>query len=140
VLAGAALLLAAAVGVGVYLAFFNGNGNGGGGGGINFQPSTYSCAKGGSLTMTMTLPSSMNGSDVITEETDGDKGQSETVTAAGFKKQSNGSWVSSTTLDSDTMELVCSYGGAGFGPGKHTFRTLDKNGKVLAQGTLTMQE
>lgn len=132
ILFGLGLLLVVALGVGAYFLFFSG------GGSISFTPSTFSCSNPTSLTITMKLPSSVKSGDMITSVSDGAKSSPTTVENGKFTKQSDGTWQNRQTVDAASMATVCQYPDAGFGPGKHTFKVLDSSGKVLAEGSLTV--
>jgi hypothetical protein len=80
--------------------------------------------------MTVILPASLSGSSEITAVLDGETGTTDTVSGAGFTKQSDGRWLST---DADSADNICSR----YGEGKHTFGILDAQGKLLASGSFT---
>ena len=54
-----------------------------------------------------------------------------------------GTWLVVTTTDSSSMKSLCDAGGTSDGfnvltPGTHTMQVLDSTGKVLAQGSYTV--
>lgn len=122
ILVGLVLLAAVIAGV-VYFGFLQG-----GSASASLSPSSFSCSGPSvQVTMTVRLPGSLQGSDMVTSEVDGMKGDPERVDK-GFKKDGS-TWLSSDTVPSSTLCLL--------GTGKHTIRALDASGKVLVEGSWT---
>jgi hypothetical protein len=100
-------------------------------GSLTVRPSSFSCSDTSTqVSITVLLPASLSASSEITAMLDGEKGSTDTVSGAGFTKQSDGRWLST---DSDSASNICS----AYGAGKHTFSVLDAQDKVLASGSFT---
>jgi hypothetical protein len=101
--------------------------------GITYNPSTISCT-GETLSLTMRLPSSVLATDTLALTVDGaiwPPNVTWTAPAAGFVKQSDGSWVfngQSVTPSASECGLV---------PGTHQFAVINVAGQAVAQGSLT---
>jgi hypothetical protein len=103
----------------------------GGGGSLVVQPPTFSCTDTSTqVSIAVVLPGSLSASDEITAVLDGEKGNTDTLSGAGFTRQADGSWLST---ESSTASHVCS----AYGPGTHTFSVLDSQDNVLAVGSFT---
>lgn len=126
------LLIAAIVGAALFLV--NGAGNGAGkssSGSLTFTPSSISCSSTQSMTLTIKLPASLQGSDVVTMEFDGATVGSTTLDQSKLKRQSDGTWLITEPYgygDCGTSSAV----------GKHTGTFLDAKGNVLAEGSYTL--
>jgi hypothetical protein len=100
-------------------------------GSLTFVPSTFSCsATPVQVTLTIKLPASIAGSTEITAAIDGSVGATDTVEAS-LTKQSDGSWLGTTT---DSSTTYC----GNYSPGTHTFSLSDQSGNVIVQGSFTM--
>jgi hypothetical protein len=101
--------------------------------GITYNPSTISCT-GETLSLTMRLPSSVLATDTLALTVDGSiwpPNVTWTAPAAGFVKQSDGSWVfngQSATPNASECGLVA---------GTHQFAVINVAGQAVAQGSLT---
>jgi hypothetical protein len=110
---------------------------------IVFSPSTFSCSDSKTpLTITWTLAAGTSGDLQILYEWDGSLGQGgqtpQTVSAAGFTKQSDGSW---QQTESTTGADLCS--NLGLESGSHTWSVVQAQsdgtpGKLAAQGSFTV--
>ena len=110
---------------------------------IVFSPSTFSCSDSKTpLTITWTLAAGTSGDLQILYEWDGSLGQGgqtpQTVSAAGFTKQSDGSW---QQTESTTGADLCS--NLGLKSGSHTWSVVQAQsdgtpGKLVAQGSFTV--
>jgi hypothetical protein len=110
---------------------------------IVFSPSTFSCSDSKTpLTVTWTLAAGTSGDLQILYEWDGSLGQGgqtpKTVSAAGFTKQSDGSW---QQTESTTGSELCS--NLGLTSGSHAWSIVQAQsdgtpGKVVAQGSFTV--
>jgi hypothetical protein len=101
-----------------------------GGGLVTLKPSSFSCSDTSTqVTMSVWLPASVSASEEVKGELDG-VAVSTRVVGDNFKKQSDGRWLRSET---DSAAAVCS----GLEAGKHVYRVLDSQDKVLAQGSFT---
>jgi hypothetical protein len=112
----------------------------GGGGSISITPSVFPCT-GESHTVTITLPGSLQATDVITikEGTVANAGVFDTKSISdwGFV-QSGNSWVLSDSGNLTPISFytyVCAFAR----PGNYTMYVLDANGKVLAQSNYSQQ-
>jgi hypothetical protein len=137
-LVGLSLVLVAVVGGVAYVAvtaLFAG----GDSGNITFEPSTVSCSKVDQrVAITIVLPNPVHSGDTIWIDRDGVVSGS-SVETAGFERQLNGSWRSSTELRSVVGGSLCVDEPAfGMMPGVHTWRVYDGDRNVLAEGTLTL--
>ena len=104
---------------------------GGNVGSITFSPSKFDCSDTSTLvTMTARIPASVSSSEVVTAELDGEAGDPQAMSDTHFVKQSDGSWVSTTSQSASSW---C----GGLAAGKHTLKCLDSQGNVLAQGSFT---
>ena len=113
------------------------------GGGITFVPGTLRCSEHGDLSVSIRLPSSVKADDQVTIRSDSMEvtlasSQGTTVTARGFHRQTNGTWRYASALSSSFVSSMCSPTGL-FSPGIHTWRVLDTNHYVLADGLLTVK-
>ena len=99
-------------------------------GGIAFVPSVYSCSSGDVIVMAVALPGSIPGSMQVTAVVDGKEISTSSV-QTNFRRDTDGSWMETET-DGDGSN-TCT-----LGTGTHTFAVKDPNGKVLAQGTVTL--
>ena len=128
---GGVLVVAAVVAAIVFMSVISSSG------GITFSPSTMSCSSSAQVTATMKLPSSVKDSDQVSYQIDGNKIAFSTFTVSDeFTKQSDGSWLSTTT---SAAGLNCSgLSGSALSMGTHTIAIIDANGKVLAQGSFTL--
>ena len=80
--------------------------------------------------MTTRIPKSVSPSEMVTAELDGEAGDPQALSDTHFVKQSDGSWLSTTSQSSSSWcEVVAA--------GKHTLKCVDSQGKVLAQGSFT---
>jgi hypothetical protein len=127
-----AVAVIAAIAVVAVVAYVLLSGSGGGSGSIVYSPSTLSCT-GQTFSVTMTLPSSVKDSDSLSLSIDGQPWRSGwTAGSAGFIKQSDGSWlVSSTSTDDQASECQ-------LGTGSHHFQ-ITRGGSVVADGSVTIQ-
>lgn len=102
-------------------------------GSLSFSPTVFTCS-GETRTMSVRLPSSVQGTDDLTVQVLPD-GVSDTqsVEGSGFTRQPDGSWVL-TAATSDTSVAECR-----LPLGPHTIRFLDAKGRVLAEGGFTRQ-
>lgn len=110
---------------------------------IVFSPSTFSCSDSKTpLTVTWTLAAGTSGDLQILYEWDGSLGQGgqtpQTVSAAGFTKQSDGSW---QQTESTTGSDLCS--NLGLDSGSHAWSVVQAQsdgtpGKLVAQGSFTV--
>jgi hypothetical protein len=100
-----------------------------GGGSIVFVPSTIGCP-GQGFTTNIVLPASVKATDTITYQIDDTTIIAQTVADFGFAQQANGTWSISDINQAGSTHCD-------MGPGKHTARLIDANGKVLAQGAFT---
>jgi hypothetical protein len=97
------------------------------------NPSTISCSSTAPVTMTVRLPSSISGDARVAAQVDG-KSWGSVVVSAEFQKQSDGTW-----LHTDTSILDSCQGPDGkLSPGSHKLSITDASGKVLAEGTFTV--
>jgi cytoskeletal protein RodZ len=97
-------------------------------GSVTFTPSTVSCSSTQSMTLTIRLPASLQGSDELTLKGDGEVKGSFILDESKLERQSDGTWLVSELYDYG----ACGTSGA---VGTHTFTILDANGKVLAEGS-----
>jgi hypothetical protein len=110
---------------------------------IVFSPSTFSCSDAKApLTITWTMAAGTSGDLQILYEWDGSLGQGgqapRAVSAAGFSKQSDGSW---QQTESTTGADLCS--NLGLTSGSHTWTVVQAQsdgtpGKLVAQGSFTV--
>lgn len=112
---------------------------------ITFTPSTLSCSNPVTFTVSAHLPSSVKAGDTVTITLDGKSAGSSAVASSGNDavQQSDGSWLITSTTTPTSMATACKAGGSvgGFNsltPGTHTMQVLDASGKVLAQGSYTV--
>ena len=141
-----ALVVAVIAGVVIFLLVKGGSGNSGSSSGVTFNPSSVNCANPASWTMTAKLPSSMHEGDLVTISVDGSSLGTNPLregsdNGALITKQSDGSWVVVTTMESADVQIMCQYGSSAgvdmFKAGKHKIQYLDATGKVLAEGSYT---
>jgi hypothetical protein len=126
------VVVALVVGVGL-LGVFAISGGGSGGGSLSVNPSTIKCSSGASVTMTVRLPSSINGDARVATQLDS-KSWGSVVVSSSFQKQSDGTWLHSATSSLDT----CQGPSGQLSPGSHTLTIVDANGKTLAEGSFTV--
>jgi hypothetical protein len=100
-----------------------------GGGGIVVQPPIFSCSSSTQVTLSVVLPTSVGGDDMVTPEIDGQADVEQWV-AANFELLPDGTWLSEDVVAASD---IC----ANVGVGQHTLRVLDADGSVLAIGTFT---
>ena len=94
-------------------------------------PNSFSCsAKAVQVTLTVTLPASLTATSTVTAVVDGSTGSTGTV-GDNFTKQSDGSWISSTT---DTSTTLCT----NYDPGQHDIGFQDSTGNMVSEGTFTV--
>jgi hypothetical protein len=112
---------------------------------ITFTPSTLSCSNPVTFTTSAHLPASVKLGDTITIMLDGKSAGPSTISTSGsdVTQQSDGTWLVVTKTDSSSMKSLCDAGGTSGGfnvltPGTHTMQVLDSTGKVLAQGSYTV--
>jgi hypothetical protein len=112
---------------------------------ITFTPSTLSCSNPVTFTVSAHLPSSVKAGDMVTITLDGKSAGKSPVASSGNDavQQSDGSWLITSTTTPTSMATACSAGGSvgGFDslkPGTHTMQVLDATGKVLAEGSYTV--
>jgi hypothetical protein len=118
------LVLAAIVGAFVYMNMGSMSGS------ISYSPSTISCSSTASMTVTIRLPSSLNATDQIIAQLDGQVRTTATV-GSQFIQQSDGSWLQTTTQSASS---AC----GSLSRGTHVGRVLDPSGKVLAESSFTL--
>jgi hypothetical protein len=104
---------------------------------ITLNPSTISCSSNQLVKSTITLPASLNASDKITFELDGVSAGTTSVSDA-FQKQSDGSWLYSSSSSSDSAQNCSGINGSALSMGAHTIRIVDSRGTVLAEFTYTL--
>jgi hypothetical protein len=98
---------------------------------ITIQPSSFSCSASAiDVTLTIRLSASIPGSAQITSESDGTAGSTASVEST-LVKQSDGTWLGSTTSSSTTL---CGE----YSPGNHRIGVLDANGQLIAEGKFTV--
>jgi hypothetical protein len=94
-------------------------------------PNSFSCsAKAVQVTLTVTLPASLTATSTVTAVVDGSTGETGTV-GDNFTKQSDGSWISSTT---DTSTTLCT----NYDTGQHDIGFQDSTGNMVSEGTFTV--
>ena len=126
------LAIAAVVVVVIFGAIYLSMGSNSSSGGFTFTPSTFSCSSTAKVTMTIRLPSSVTATEKLTWKVDSQTLFTGTVSDLGLAKQSDGSWMYTST-DSGS-------GGCAdvTGMGAHTMSVLDPAGHILAQGSFTV--
>ena len=102
-------------------------------GSLSVSPSTINCSAGSPVTMTVTLPSSISGDARVITTIDG-KGWVSLVVSSQFTKQSDGTWLHSGSTSLDT----CQGPDGKLSSGSHKLAITDSSGKVLAEGTFTI--
>ena len=112
---------------------------------VTFSPSTISCSdKSTNVTISISLPSSVQGSSLIRVRAE-DGHELSLVVDSHFKKQSDGTWFWSDVMPAQmaclapkiTINDVVEFTGK---PGKHTISVHDASGKLLAEGSFTIQQ
>jgi hypothetical protein len=102
-------------------------------GSLSLNPSSINCSSTAAVTMTVRLPSSVDGDARVITQLDG-QGWGSVVVSEAFVKQANGEWLHTDTTILDTCE-----GPAGaLSAGSHTLKIVDSHGKVLAEGKFTV--
>ena len=115
--------------------------------GISFAPSSVNCATPVDFTTTIKLPASVKAGDLISESFDGKVMVSDFAVGSDstFIHQADGSWLATETSSAANMQTACTANVADdshpgvLSPGNHTLQVLDAGGKVLAQGSYTVQ-
>jgi pSer/pThr/pTyr-binding forkhead associated (FHA) protein len=132
------ILIAAIAGAGLLL--LNAKG-GSSSGSITITPSTYTCTNE-THTIAITLPASVQATDEITIKEGTVQGagvfDTRSVLDWGFTKRGDGSWqLSDTGSPGDLLAYgyVCAFPVSG----SYTIYVLDSGGRILAQGTYTVQ-
>jgi hypothetical protein len=101
-------------------------------GSLSVDPSSFSCSANATVTLTVSLPASLNGDDRITTKLDGTP-WGDVKISNQFDKQSDGTW-----LESHPSILNTCQGPSGkMADGQHTLQVLDQLGHVVAEGTFT---
>ena len=96
------------------------------------EPSSFSCsAPAVDVRLAVQLSASFAGSTKVTSELDGVPGTPTTV-AVDFVQQADGSWLSASTVSSSAL---CEQ----FSVGKHSIGASDAAGKVITEGTFTIE-
>ena len=102
------------------------------GGSVTFKPNSFSCSGAAvTVTMTITLPASFSGSDLIYPDVDGSVGSSTTVDSI-FEQQADGSWLET---ESNTNTNLC----GAYSVGNHTIGIEDDAGNIVAMGSFTVK-
>lgn len=101
-------------------------------GSLSVDPSSFSCSANATVTLTVSLPASLNGDDRITTKLDGTP-WGDVKISNQFDKQSDGTW-----LESHPSILNTCQGPSGkLADGQHTLQVLDQLNHVVAEGTFT---
>ena len=113
-----------------------------GGQGISFSPAAVDCSAPAAFAAVTTLPTSVKGTDTVTEKLDGKAILSATV-ASRMTQKADGTWAGTTTISAKDVATACAAGGssggvAWFAPGAHALQLADAKGAVLAQGSYSV--
>jgi hypothetical protein len=98
---------------------------------VVYSPSTIPC--GSDYALTITLPATVSGTDVITVKMDGVTAGTETVSPT-FTEQADGTW---QFFDSTVVDWSCTASGSS-SPGRHNEGIYDDLGNLLAYGSYTL--
>jgi pSer/pThr/pTyr-binding forkhead associated (FHA) protein len=135
------LLIAAIVGVVIFVAISGkpSGSNPSSSDGVTFRQSPFSCSQLGAVDQTVRLPSSLDGTEMIYYEADGQRIPNENghgfVRADGYVKQTDGTWLGS---HADGASELCTGPSGDFISGDHTMQIVDSNGEVLASGSYSV--
>ena len=129
------VLILALIGAIAFVAVMATSGGGSNVGGITVSPSSYKCSSGNPVQYTVKLPSSVKGTDQVTNRVDGgDWGRAVTVSDQ-FTQQSDGTWLHDSA--SDPLSTCAGPNGT-LSTGSHKVQVVDSSGKVLADGSFTI--
>ena len=102
--------------------------------GIYYVPSTLSCSAPVDFVTVISLPSSVQSGDTITETLDGVTYGTGQVTDSSWTHLSDGMWTNTTTDTASEVTTACSGGESALATGTHIVKLLDAQGTLLAQG------
>ena len=134
IVAGAVVIVALIVAVG-FVAMNSSSSSGPVPGSYALDPTSLNCASPGPVTVKVTLPATVQGSDMVTSRFDGsDWGQAGKVSDF-FTVQSDGTWLHE---DTPSNLSACQGPSGTLTKGTHKLQVVDSQGKVLAEVSFTV--